>query len=194
MEFTWPELPDTVPFLKEYGSNCARFQEAMLATCQWDYFEGINTCPVPPKDVAHPTNAEREAVKEWEHEDAVAQYLLFARFPNWLAHLGLDNYPTTRMQWDWLTRTSGQPGHEESRKEKEPTGEPPCSHGKGEAVKKGDAGANKHHNRGEEGHCPRDCRAPKEEPVTALLAQEPQGAAAEQPENSPTHTMHAADA
>ncbi len=60
MEFTWPELPNTVPSLEEEASNWAtftpRFQEAMLATSQWGYPDGINTCPVP-KDAAHPTNS-----------------------------------------------------------------------------------------------------------------------------------------
>jgi len=87
MEFTWPELPNTVPPFEEEASNWAtftsRFREAMLATSQWSYLDGTNTCPVP-KDAAHPTNAECEAITMWENEDAVVQYLLFTRLPDWL--------------------------------------------------------------------------------------------------------------
>jgi len=195
MEFTWPELPDsTVPFLEEYGSNWAtftmHFRQAILATCQWYYCDGTNTCPVL-KDAAHPTNAEHEAMKEWEHEGAVAQYLLFARLPDWLA-LGLDDDPLAQQErkWDWLIRTFGQPGQEDSRKEKELTGEPPAATGRGSGQKRRCRG--KHLGCREEGHRARDCRTPKEELATALIAQEPLGAA-EWPENSPrtAHARHA---
>ena len=103
---SFPELPATVPCLKEYGSNWAifamRFQEAMEVMCRWSYFDGTNTRPVP-KDAAHPTNAESEAIKKWEREDAMAQWLLFQKLPDSTA-LCLDEYPTAKAQWDELAK------------------------------------------------------------------------------------------
>lgn len=46
--------------------------------CRWGYFDGTNTHPIP-KDVAHPTNAESKAIKEWEQGDGAARYLLSER-------------------------------------------------------------------------------------------------------------------
>ena len=101
---SFPELSATVPCLKEDGSNWAifsiRFRKAMVAINRWGYFDGTNTCPVQ-KDAAHPTNAKCEAIERWEHEDAVAQWLLFHRLPN-SAVLCLDEYPTAKAQWDEL--------------------------------------------------------------------------------------------
>lgn len=101
---SFPELSATVPCLKEDGSNWAifsiRFRKAMVAINRWGYFDGTNTCPVQ-KDAAHPTNAKSEAIKRWEHEDAVAQWLLFQRLPD-SAVLCLDEYPTAKAQWDEL--------------------------------------------------------------------------------------------
>ena len=68
---------DTIPYLEEYGTNWAifilRFQEVMLATCRWGYFDGTTTCPAP-RDPAKLAADEIEAIKEWEDEAATAQY------------------------------------------------------------------------------------------------------------------------
>ena len=101
---SFPVLPATVPCLKENGSNWAifamRFREAMVIMHRWGHFDGTNTRPVP-KDAAHPTNAESEVIKEWEREDAIAQWLLSQKLPDSTV-LYLDEYPTAKAQWDEL--------------------------------------------------------------------------------------------
>src|SRR5260221_3207566 len=108
-----PTLPPTVPHLEEDGRNWAafatRFQEATSVTHRWAYIVGATARPIP-KDAANPTNAEREAIKAWEREDAVAGYLLSTRLPDWLA-LGLDDYPTAKTQWDAIIEEFGHPGN-----------------------------------------------------------------------------------
>ena len=180
-------LLDTIPYLEEDGRNWStfapRFREAMKAT-HWGYFDGTNMCPIP-KDPAHTTNAESEAIEGWKHEDDVAGCLLSFRLPDWLM-LGMDDYPTARAQWDWLTGKVGQPGPEDSRRE--PTREPPVATGRGSGQMRC---RGKCHKCREEGHCARDCCTPKEEPATALITEEPSGAA-EQPETSPADVTHTA--
>jgi len=80
-----PALLTAIPPLQDDTSNWAifamHFQEAMEAMHRWGYFNRTNTCPVP-KDAAHPTNAESEAIKEWKHEDVMVQGLLSLRLPD----------------------------------------------------------------------------------------------------------------
>jgi hypothetical protein len=47
----------------------------MKVTYWWDYFIGAKPCS-KPKVIDKPTDAESEAIEKWEHEDAVASYLL----------------------------------------------------------------------------------------------------------------------
>jgi len=79
---SFPTLPATVPHLKEDGSNWAtfatHFREAMQATHHWGYLDGTIMCPVP-KDNAHPTTAEHQAIKEWGHGNGLARGLLSTR-------------------------------------------------------------------------------------------------------------------
>jgi len=154
----------------------------------WGYSNGTTTCPIP-NDAAHPTNTEIQAIKEWEHKDAVAQALLSIRLPDWVA-LSIDSYPTAKTQWDWLIRKFSQPGYEDTSTEEELTGETPVVTGQGGSRRKQHQG--KCHSCGEEGHHAHDCCALKEEPAPALIAQEQLGAP-EQPETSPVHSTHATD-
>ena len=125
-------LLDTVPYLEEDGSNwptfAPRFQEAMKAT-YWGYSNGMTTCPIP-NDAALPTNAEIQAIKGWECEDAIVQALLSMRLPDWVV-LSIDSYPMAKAQWDWVIRKFGQPGYEDTRPEEGLTGEPPAVIGQG---------------------------------------------------------------
>ena len=85
-------LLDTVPYLEEDGSNWPTFapcfQEAMKAT-YWGYSNGMTTCPIP-NNATLPTNAEIQAIKGWEREDAIAQALLSMRLPDWVV-LSIDS-------------------------------------------------------------------------------------------------------
>ena len=116
-------IPNTVPYLKEDGNNwtifATCFREAMLARHQWGYLDRMNTCPVL-KDAANPTNEESTAVKGWEHDNLIVQCRLSLRLLDWIA-LHLDAYPTAKAYWDWLIVEFGQPGYEDSRREKELT-------------------------------------------------------------------------
>ena len=149
-------LLDTVPYLEEDGSNwptfAPRFREAMKAT-YWGYSNGTTTHPIP-NNAANPTNAEIQAIKGWERDDAIAQALLSMRLPDWVV-LSIDSYPTAKTQWDWLIRKFSQPGYEGTSTEEELTGETPVVTGQGGSRRKQQRG--KHHSCGEEGGplCPR---------------------------------------
>jgi len=188
---SFPALLATIPPLQDDASNWAifttRFREAMQAMHRWGHFDGTAMCPIP-KDAAHPTNTENQAIKEWEREDAAARYHLFRNLPPQIVLCLLDCPKTAKARWDGLTKELGQPGLEDTRKE-ELTRNPPTAIGResGRRRRRG-----KCHSCGEEGHRTRDCRAPKEEPVTAPTVEESSGAA-EQPETSPADTTHAAD-
>jgi hypothetical protein len=73
------QFPANIPQLDPNGTNWAifktHFQEAMKVTCRWDHFTGAKPC-LKPKVADKPTDAKREAIEKWEHEDAVASYLL----------------------------------------------------------------------------------------------------------------------
>jgi hypothetical protein len=66
---------NTMPYFEEYGANWAtfipHFQEAMLATYRWGYFDGT-TLHLTPRDPARPTANKIEAMDKWEHKDATA--------------------------------------------------------------------------------------------------------------------------
>ena len=145
-------------------------------------------CPVP-KDITHPTNMEHEAIKGWEHKDTVVGCILSFRLPDWIT-LHLDAYPMAKTQWDWLIEKFGQPQLEDNSKEKELTGEPPVTTGRGGGQQRRRKG--KSHTCGEEGHRAHDCCTPKEGPATAPAAEEPSGAT-EQPKTSPADAIHTAD-
>jgi len=55
----------------------------MLATQQWIHFDGTTMCPVP-MDVANPTSAEKEAMKQCAHKDIATQSMLSGRLPDWV--------------------------------------------------------------------------------------------------------------
>src|SRR5437588_9956966 len=97
----------------------------MKAISQWGYFDRTITRPVL-KDTAQPTTAESEAIKEWERKDIIAGCLLSFRLPTWLI-LTMDDYPTLKAQWDWLTGMYNQPALEEITTEKELTSKPPAA-------------------------------------------------------------------
>jgi hypothetical protein len=80
--FTTPiieQLPANIPQLDPNGANWAifktHFQEAMKVIHWWDYFISAKPCP-KPKVTDKLIDAKREAIEKWEHEDAVASYLL----------------------------------------------------------------------------------------------------------------------
>jgi len=108
-------LPDTVPHLEEDGSNlstfAAHFREAMQAMHRWGHIDGTNTCPVP-KDATCPTNAESEAIKQWEREDAITGYLLSIRLPDVIA-LYIDDRQTVKEQWNQFIEELCQLGHKD---------------------------------------------------------------------------------
>jgi hypothetical protein len=159
----------------------------MKAISQWGYFDGTTTHPVL-KDTAQPTTAESEAIKEWECKDVIAGCLLSFRLPTWLM-LTMDDYPTSKAQWDWLTRMYDQPALEITT-EKELTSKPPAATARGSGHRRQCRG--KCHACREEGHSTHDCCAPKEELMAVPAAEEPSGAA-EHPETSPMNATYAAN-
>jgi len=110
---SFPTLPATVPHLKEDGSNWAAFamcfREAMQATHRWGYLDGTIMCPVP-KDNAHPTTAERQAIKEWEHGNGPARGLLSTRLAD-KTLLRICRHETAKARWDTLIKRFGHPGN-----------------------------------------------------------------------------------
>src|SRR5260221_7988072 len=110
---SFPVLPATVPHLKEDGSNWAtfatRFRKAMQAIQRWGYFDGTIMCPVP-KDNAHPTTAERQAIKEWEHGNGPARGLLTTRLAD-TTLLCICGHKTAKARWDALIKKFGHPGN-----------------------------------------------------------------------------------
>jgi hypothetical protein len=107
--FTTPiieQLPANIPWLDPNGTNWAIFktcfQEAMKVTCQWDHFTGAKPCP-KPKVTDKPTDAKREAIEKWEHEDAVASYLLSQRLLD-ITVICLTNCLTAHDQWEMVTK------------------------------------------------------------------------------------------
>ena len=106
-------LPPTVPYLAEDGSNwtifAAHFQEAMRAIHYWGYLDGTITQPVP-KDATHPTIAERQATKEWEHGNGPARGLLTPRLAD-KTLLSICHHTTAKAQWDTLIQKFGHPGN-----------------------------------------------------------------------------------
>ena len=81
----------------------------------WGHFDGTAVCPIP-KDVAHPTNTENQAIKEWEREDAAARYHLFRKLPLQIVVCLADCPKTAKARWDGLTKELGQLGLEDTRK------------------------------------------------------------------------------
>ena len=79
------QLPANIPQLDPNGANWAIFktcfQEAMRVTHQWGYFAGARPHP-KPKVADKPTEGESKAIEKWEHEDAVASYLLSKCLPD----------------------------------------------------------------------------------------------------------------
>jgi hypothetical protein len=97
-------LPANIPYLDSSGTNWAafstRFQETMQVIGRWGYFDGTKACPMPKK-ADTPTDAERNAIESWAHEDVVACYLLSQRLPD-MTTLHLFNYPTAKAHWEQL--------------------------------------------------------------------------------------------
>jgi len=128
-----PALLGTIPSLQDDISNWAvfamRFQEAMEAMNRLGHFDGTTICPVP-KDTAHPTNTEKQAIKEWEQEDRAARYHLSRQLPDCI-FIGLIDHKMAKARWDGLTKELGQPELEDTRTEEGLTGEPPAVTGQG---------------------------------------------------------------
>jgi len=126
---SFPVLPDTIPCLKEEASNWAtfavHFRETMQAIHHWGHFDGTNTCPVP-KDAAHPTNTESEAIKEWKREDVMVQGLLSLRLPDRI-FIQLIDHKMAKGRWDRLIEEFGQPGYETTSKDEGLTGGSPAT-------------------------------------------------------------------
>jgi len=81
----------------------------MQATNRWGYFDGTNMCPVP-KDNAHPTTAERQTIKEWEHGNGPARGLLSTRLAD-KTLLCICRHKTAKARWDALIKKFGHPGN-----------------------------------------------------------------------------------
>src|SRR5712691_3315723 len=81
----------------------------MQATHCWGYLDGTIMCPVP-KDNAHPTTAERQAIKEWEHGNGPARGLLTTRLAD-RTLLCICGHKTAKARWDALIKRFGHPGN-----------------------------------------------------------------------------------
>jgi hypothetical protein len=79
------QIPVLVPHPEMFGANWPTFttcfQEAMTVAQLWGHFDGTTACPVL-KDAAAPTMEEEEAMRAWDHEDAVTHCLLSQRLPD----------------------------------------------------------------------------------------------------------------
>jgi len=95
-----PALLTTIPPLHDDTSNWAIFamcfQEAMEAMNQWGHFDGTTMHPIL-KNATHPTNMEKQAIKEWEQEDHAVQYHLSRQLPDYI-FIGLTNHKTAKGQ------------------------------------------------------------------------------------------------
>ena len=77
----------------------------------WGHFDGTTTCPVP-KDAAHPTNTESEAIKEWKHKDVTVQGLLSPRLPDRI-FIRLIDHKMAKGRWKQLIEELSQPAFED---------------------------------------------------------------------------------
>jgi hypothetical protein len=73
----------------------------MQATRHWPYFKGTVSCPTV-KDPSKVTDAKKKAIKEWEHGDLAARYLLSQRLPDSIA-VRLQSLTTIKSHWEHLT-------------------------------------------------------------------------------------------
>ena len=97
------EVPPEVPHLLPDGTNWSTFStsfcEAMKAAHRWGHFDGTTLRPVP-KDTDAPTKGEEETETEtWDHEDAVARYLLSQRLPDSIM-FQVGECPTACASWE----------------------------------------------------------------------------------------------
>ncbi len=51
------------------------FQEVMQANQKWGHFDGSSTCLIPA-DANKPTNDEKAAMADWDHEESIVLYML----------------------------------------------------------------------------------------------------------------------
>ena len=113
MSFPTPTRLPTVPHLKEDGSNWAdftvHFQAIMQVSNCWAHFDGTAMC-LAQRDVVNPTNTEREAMKEWAHDDAALRQLLSGRLPDWVL-LATHHHKTANALWDVLNEEFGDSGN-----------------------------------------------------------------------------------
>jgi hypothetical protein len=70
----------------------------MQTAHQWGYFDGTTLRPVP-KDADMPTQVEEDAMEAWDHEDAVACYLLSQRLPDSIM-FQVGKCPTACTSWE----------------------------------------------------------------------------------------------
>ena len=76
---TIEQLLANILWLELNGSSWAIFtmcfKNAMQVTQQWGYFASLKPHP-KVQDVDAPTDDEHSTIKQWEHDDSVASYLL----------------------------------------------------------------------------------------------------------------------
>ena len=98
--------PAVIPRLEPDSSNWAifmmRFKDSMKVTSRWGYFNGSQPKP-RPKDVKNPTDTEIEVGERWEHEDAVASYLLSQRLPD-ATVMRMVNCACAQDRWELVTK------------------------------------------------------------------------------------------
>ena len=98
--------PAIIPHLEPDGSNWAifmmSFKDSMKVTSRWGYFDGSRPKP-RPKDIKNPTDAEIEAGERWEHEDAVASYLLSQHLPD-ATIMRMVNCACAQDHWELVTK------------------------------------------------------------------------------------------
>jgi LTR polyprotein gag-polypeptide-like protein len=74
----------------------------MKVTHRWDHFISAKPCP-KPKVTDKPIDAEREAIEKWEHENAIASYLLSQHLLD-ITVICLTNCLTAHNQWKMVTK------------------------------------------------------------------------------------------
>ena len=103
---TIEQLPANIPWLELNGSNWAIFamhsKDAMQVTQWWGYFAGLKPCP-KVQDVDTPTDDELSTIKQWEHDDSIASYLLSQHLPN-ITVMCLSSCATAKESWDIVTK------------------------------------------------------------------------------------------
>jgi len=67
----------------------------------WGHFNGSDLHPIP-KDLKNPTNMEKLATQQWDHEDDIAGYLMTQHLPDKII-LDIEKLASTEEQWDAIS-------------------------------------------------------------------------------------------